>query len=180
MNYDNQESSESESDATRCTLDESEVDTNSDDYDSQSNENGESDYENFSGSSNSTTNESDVSDGSDDKENDPDDDYRLSTNISDVEMWSGESLRTNLPDYDGTLRLSRDIAMNFPKNPSPIDIFRLFLTPEITNYIVDQSNLYRTQNNLTKQDPMTEDDLHSLLGFLYYSSIVPLPSKSDY
>ena len=27
---------------------------------------------------------------------------------------------------------------------------------------------------------MTEDDLYSLIGFLYYSSTVPLPSKSDY
>jgi len=96
------------------------------------------------------------------------------------ETWSGQTLKPSLPSFDGKLCLSDDIALLLPKNPSPIDLFKLFLTPEIVTFIVNQSNLYRTQNSLLKQEPKTEDDLLSLIGFLYYSSTVPLPSKSDY
>jgi hypothetical protein len=121
--------------------------------------------------------ESSTSDDEQDNENDSGDSTALA---SDIEMWSGTSLKTDLNDFDGTLSLSNDISSHFPKHPTPIDIFRLFLTPEIASYIVEQSNLYRTQNNLTKQSLMTQDDFYSLLGFLYYSSVIPLPSKSDY
>ena len=76
-------------------------------------------------------------------------------NISEVEMWSETSLNSILSDFNGSLRLSDNIALNFPQNPSPIDMFRLFLIPELTGYIIDQSNLYRTQNNLMQQSPMT-------------------------
>ncbi|CAF0920905.1 unnamed protein product [Didymodactylos carnosus] len=62
---------------------------------------------------------------------------------------------------------------------SPIDYFRLFLSPSIVTYIVDQSNLYRTQMKL-KQEPMAEREFFQLLGFLFYAFVVRLSSKSDY
>ena len=96
------------------------------------------------------------------------------------QAWSGTRLKSNLVDYDGILKLTSDVASELPKNPSPIDLFRLFLTPESVSYIVDQSNLYRIQSNKTKQEPMTESDFYALLGFLFYGSILPLPSKRDY
>lgn len=75
---------------------------------------------------------------------------------------------------------SADAALVLPQNASPIDMFRLFLTPELVSYIVDQSNLYRIQSNKTKQDSMTESDFYSLLRSLFYSFVLPLPSKRDY
>jgi hypothetical protein len=45
--------------------------------------------------------------------------------------------------------------------------------------IVQQSNLYATQNNF-KQKPMNNLDLYRLIGFLFYSSLCKLPCKSDY
>ena len=95
-------------------------------------------------------------------------------------MWSGTSLNPNLPNYDRMPRLSDKISLSFPKSTSTIDIFRLFLTPDITSYIADQSNFYRMQNNLFQQCPLTEDGFYSLIGYLYYSSVIPLPSKSDF
>ncbi|CAF3393762.1 unnamed protein product [Rotaria socialis] len=122
---------------------------------------------------------SDVSNTFDDEDNQNVIDDSL-TDDSEAEMWSGTPLNPKLPNYDGKLRPSDNISLHFPKSPSPIDVFRLFFTPDITGYIVDQSNLYRMQNKLLHQYPMTEDDFYCLIGFLYYSSVVPLPSKSDY
>ena len=67
-----------------------------------------------------------------------------------------------------------------PRNASPIDFFRLYFTPEFATSIVDQSNLYRTQINQSQIAPMNEDDLNCLLGFFFYSSVVPLSDKHDY
>ncbi|CAF4167125.1 unnamed protein product, partial [Rotaria sordida] len=108
------------------------------------------------------------------------DDESVTTNISQFESWSGKTLKCNLPFYDGELKLSTDFESKIPRNASPIDFFRLYFTPELVSYIVNQSNLYRIQNNKTKQSPMTETDFNLLMGFLFYSSVVPLPNKRDY
>ena len=186
MSYDRQQSSESNN--TLYLLNDSESDVDSSyhgsDYDEGDNIN----------NTNCVTKGSDVSDESTDQENDSDgdqndlndeqavrdDDDCSSSNSSETEMWSGDELKPNLPNFHGKLCLSRNVSSHISKNPSPVEIFQLFLTEEMTKYIVQQSNLYRMQNNLTQQGPMTVDDFHLLLGFLYYSSIVPLPSKSDY
>jgi hypothetical protein len=129
---------------------------------------------------------SDMSDiDSDETENDSvsgesTDDESVTTNISQFESWSGKIFKSNLPYYDGELKLSTDFESKIPRNASPIDFFLLYFTPELVSYIVDQSNLYRIQNNKTKQSPMTETDFNLLMGFLFYSSAVPLPNKRDY
>ena len=89
-------------------------------------------------------------------------------------------LKCTLPNYNGELKLSSDFESNVPRNPSPMDFFQLYFTPELVSYIVDQSNLYRIQSNKTKQSRMTETDLYCLLGLLFYSSVAPLPNKRDY
>lgn len=132
---------------------------------------------------------SDISDSASSQSDMEDDDdvlYQLNDSADDSndmeqdETWSGIHLKSNLFNYDGILKLTADVASELPRNASPIDLFRLFLTHELVSYIVAQSNLYRTQSNKTKQDPMTESDFYILLGFLFYSSILPLPSKRDY
>jgi hypothetical protein len=72
------------------------------------------------------------------------------------------------------------MILKIPANPSVMDFFQLYFTPELITYIVNQSNLYRVQAKKTKQMPMTQADLNCLLGFLFYSSVVPLPNKRDY
>lgn len=128
---------------------------------------------------------SDESDSSDGSEASIDHQVSQSSSVASIhhskmETWKRRTLKTILPDFNATLNLADDVLLNFPKSPSAMDFFRLFVTPEFISYIVNQSNLYRIQNNLTKQSPMTEDDFSLLWGFLYYSSIIPLPSKSDY
>ena len=109
-----------------------------------------------------------------------DDNSSVMNNKQHDESWSGNVLKCSLPYYGGELKLSIDSKSKIPRNASPIDFFRLYFTPEFATYIVDQSNLYRTQTNKSQQTPMSEDDLNCLLGFLFYSSVVPLQSKRDY
>ncbi|CAF3043524.1 unnamed protein product [Rotaria sp. Silwood2] len=166
-----------EDDEIHYTSGTSDVDVNSSDYNDDDDDYDDSDEDDMKSESAVIATGSDTSNKSDDEQDDSD---GHTTDASDIELWSGTSWKPDSFDYNGTLRLSNHISSTFPKHPTSIDIFRLFLTPEIATYIVDQSNLYRTQNNLTQQSPMTEDDFYSLLRFLYYSSTVPLPSKSDY
>ena len=55
-------------------------------------------------------------------------------------------------------------SIHLAKYPSPFNFFNLFFTQEIIDHIVQQSNLYHTQQNL-KQAPMTRQDLYRLIGF---------------
>ena len=119
-------------------------------------------------------------DGELDLSSEADDSSSVMNNMQHHESWSGNVLKCNLPYYDGGLKLSIDSKSKIPRNASPIDFFRLYFTPEFATYIVDQSNLYRTQTNKSQQAPMSEDDLNCLFGFLFYSSVVPLPNKRDY
>ncbi|CAF1462719.1 unnamed protein product, partial [Didymodactylos carnosus] len=92
--------------------------------------------------------------------------------------WSKKTkFEPYLPIFDGEFTLKDDI--NLPKYRSLYDFFNLFLTTEIVDYIVGQSNLYRTQQNF-KREPMTHLDLYRLIGFLFYASLIKLPSKPDY
>ena len=92
--------------------------------------------------------------------------------------WSRTTnFEPNLPPFDGQFKLKDSIHL--PKYSSPFDFFSLFFTQEIVDHIVQQSNLYRTQQNF-KQELMTSQDLYRLIGFLFYSSLYSLPRKSDY
>ena len=108
------------------------------------------------------------------------DDTDVDVAASDPEdiRWSKKAkFDPDLPAFDGEFALKGDVDL--PKSPSPYDFFNLFLTKEIVDHIVLQSNLYRTQQNF-KQEPMSSVDFLRLLGFLFYSSLCKLPSKSDY
>ncbi len=96
------------------------------------------------------------------------DDDGVMTNKKEHEYWSGKKLKCNLSYYDGKLKLSSDFESKISRNASPMEFFQLFFTPQLVSYIVYQSNLYRIQNNKTKQSPMTETGFTCLLGFLFY------------
>jgi hypothetical protein len=93
-------------------------------------------------------------------------------------QWSRKTnFEPRLPVFKKEFMLKNNIHL--PQYPTPFDFFNLFLTKEIVEYIVQQSNLYATQNNF-KQKPMNNLDLYRLIGFLFYSSLCKLPCKSDY
>ncbi|CAF1134118.1 unnamed protein product, partial [Didymodactylos carnosus] len=119
------------------------------------------------------SNSEELSDDSWDSDNEEEEDEPKLNNLK----WNKWNIEPNLPTFDGQFGLNKNISS--ATLTSPIDYFRLFLSPSIVTYIVDQSNLYRTQMNL-KQEPMTEREFFQLLGFLFYASVVRLSSKSDY
>ena len=88
------------------------------------------------------------------------DDECDTTNLKQQESWLGKRLKSNLPHYDGKLKLSNNVESKIPQHSSSTDIFLLYYTLELISYIVDQSNLYRTQTNKIQQVPMTETDLN--------------------
>ncbi|CAF1130780.1 unnamed protein product [Rotaria magnacalcarata] len=116
----------------------------------------------------------DKNDGGDnDGDDNEDDDYNLLKGLK----WVKADLVSNIPDFEDTSGLSKDI--NLPSSPSPMDFFSLFLTQDLIKYIIEQSNLYSIQQKL-KIKPMDESELRKLIGFLFYGSVVQLPSKCDY
>ena len=101
----------------------------------------------------------------------------VSTDHKNISWSKTANFEPNLLPFEGRFMLKDSIHL--PKYPSPFDFFNLFFTQEIVDHIVQQSNLYRTQQDL-KQAPMTNQDLYSLIEFLFYSSLYKLPRKSDY
>ncbi|CAF1104818.1 unnamed protein product [Didymodactylos carnosus] len=72
------------------------------------------------------------------------------------QKWKKGSIKSKVPEFDSKV----DLIVDLPKDPRPFDYFRLFFTSSMIKYIIDQSNLYRTQQQL-QQEPMNEQDLFS-------------------
>lgn len=137
----------------------------------------DSDADNYARMNPDSEHASDDSDEEIDKELDQSD-ADTTSSTSPIGQWiNDKDLDAKLPIFDGEFRMKDDVQL--PRNPTPFDFFNLFLTRDIVNYIVEQSNLYRTQEDF-KQEPMNQSDFYRLLGFLFYSSLIRLPSKSDY
>jgi hypothetical protein len=101
----------------------------------------------------------------------------VSTNHKNISWSRTTNFEPDIPPFEGQFMLKDSIHL--PKYPSPFDFFNLFFTQEIVDHIVQQSNLYRAQQDF-KQAPMTNQDLYRLIGFLFYSSLYKLPRKADY
>jgi hypothetical protein len=101
----------------------------------------------------------------------------VSTDDKGISWSRTTNFEPKLPSFEGKFMLKDNIHLS--KYASPYEYFSLFFTQEIIDYIVQQSNLYRTQQGL-KQPPMTNEDLYQLIGFLFYASLYKLPSKADH
>ncbi|CAF5018570.1 unnamed protein product, partial [Rotaria sp. Silwood1] len=84
------------------------------------------------------------------------------TNSFDNYDWIKDDITAHVPDFKGEFGLSDKVHL--PSSPTPIDIFTLFLTPDLIEYIVEQSNLYRVQHSkgdywsqLSKQDIVADN-----------------------
>lgn len=105
-------------------------------------------------------------------------DTDVEANDHDDNEWSKRHcFEPDMLVFEQEFKLKNDIHL--PRHPTPFDFFNLFLTREIVEYVVQQSNLYATQKNF-KQEPMNNLDFYRLIGFLFYSSLCKLPCKSDY
>lgn len=93
-------------------------------------------------------------------------------NLANIHAPIPFSENTGLPQF------IRDIP-----NPSPLDIFRLFITDDIINHIVFQTNLYAEQkfSNMGKPYKKTNpDEIKAFLGINLLMGIKRYPSYRDY
>ena len=94
-----------------------------------------------------------------------------------VSRWrKNESLtipmHSNLPSLNGKMKehLGKD----------PFEIYELFFTPEMVDYITEQTNLYA---NRDKNDPnfkICSDEMRNFLGLILVSGYYKLPYENDY
>ena len=67
----------------------------------------------------------------------------------------------------------------------PIDCFHLFLSPDIYDELLVQTNLYADQQRATKNDtsrwtPISKEELMAFIGINIAMGIVSLPTLDDY
>ncbi|CAK1596303.1 unnamed protein product [Parnassius mnemosyne] len=92
--------------------------------------------------------------------------------------------------YTGPISGFKEIYSGILANASPIDYFDLFMTNEIIQHIVDQTNLYATQQLLSNDIPsgsrqhawvpVTLDEMKKFLALIGWMGLVKLPSIKDY
>lgn len=97
-------------------------------------------------------------------------------------MWCRDNGR--IPEYSA-FKEECGVA-NFIKeldNPSPGDVFRLFFTNELIDYIVYQTNLYAEQAHLANGKqyiPVSKNEIEIFVGLNLLMGIKRLPSYRDY
>lgn len=63
---------------------------------------------------------------------------------------------------------------------TPYSIFNYFLTSEILEKIVEESNLYSVQKNVTKPLNLTETELRKFIAILIFMSVIKYPNVRLY
>lgn len=108
------------------------------------------------------------------------------------------NIKWEMPSHDDPLAIDytvpcsgmKDIYVGLLANANPIDYYDLFLTPNILEYITEQTNLYATQCILPSDSsagsrnhlwtPVTRDDMLKFLALVGWMGLVKLPSIKDY
>lgn len=124
-----------------------------------------------------------------------------SSDISETEWVKQrvENIQWEMPTYadpepiEYTVPFSgmKDIYSGIFANANPVDYFDLFLTRDILEIIVDQTNLYATQTLLADSNvapharthawyPVTVDEMVKFLALLGWMGLVKLPAIKDY
>lgn len=94
-----------------------------------------------------------------------------------IQWIRSKDLGMKLPAFNGEFPIQSTTQP--PRTPMPLDFFNLLFTSGIVDYLLDQANLYRTQEDF-KQKTMDRLAFYRLLRFLFYSSLIRLSLKSDY
>ncbi len=71
-----------------------------------------------------------------------------------------------------------------PRSPTPVEVFKLFFTTTLLQYIVEQTNLYAFQcmgeELYQTWEKVTVIEVEAFMGFMILMGIVKLPSLSDF
>ncbi|XP_042142983.1 piggyBac transposable element-derived protein 3-like [Ixodes scapularis] len=78
--------------------------------------------------------------------------------------------------FSGDTTLPREVT----ELDTPLQYFKYFITPEIVDHIVDQTNLYSVQCEPNKPVCVTGAELEQFFGTILYMSIVKLPATRLY
>ena len=83
------------------------------------------------------------------------------------------------------LKLNPDLEDSLSKNSSPIEFFNLFVTNELLNMILEQTQLYATSlsinnSNGKEVDKITVEDIKKAFGIVLYMGILKLPNRRMY
>lgn len=84
----------------------------------------------------------------------------------------------DLPKNITNFECTKPISDQAKEAKTPTDYFELFLTSDLLDLIVEQSNNYALQKNRTLN--VTRNEIKLFLGGLFLSSISPLPNKKKY
>ena len=76
---------------------------------------------------------------------------------------------TKIPDFEPNYELDETVKQ-------PIEYFKSFVTEEILQLLVDQSNLYATQKTVNKPLDVSVNELERWLGLTIHFSLSKLPS----
>lgn len=63
---------------------------------------------------------------------------------------------------------------------TPYDFFSYFFTTDLKDKIVEESNSYATQNNISNPVSISRTDFNKYLGILIYSSVAKFPNTKSY
>ena len=88
-------------------------------------------------------------------------------------MKQTQSSAKNVPVWQGALPDSDSIRL-------PIDYFRQFFDTELLALIVNQSNLYSTQENPNHALKLDQKELEQFIGTVLYMSVIRLPRSRIY
>uniref|UniRef100_A0A0F8BL80 PiggyBac transposable element-derived protein 3 n=1 Tax=Larimichthys crocea TaxID=215358 RepID=A0A0F8BL80_LARCR len=84
-----------------------------------------------------------------------------------------QSSEKNVPAWQGALPDSDSIRL-------PIDYIRQFFDTELLALIVNQSNLYSTQENPNHALKLDQEELEQFIGSVLYMSVIRLPRSRIY
>ena len=72
------------------------------------------------------------------------------------------------------------LAKRLPNVTEPIHYFLLLFTEELVREIVEQTNLYATQNNATSFSPISVEEFYGFIGIMIAMGLCKLPRMRDY
>ncbi|KAL4104076.1 hypothetical protein QTP88_019389 [Uroleucon formosanum] len=130
---------------------------------------------------------SDFQDSTEDEEEDEDEDHSISVHNTIQSTWNTVSgnyqKHFNFIGNYGPLVILDEVS-------EPIDFFKLFLTDEIIQLMVIETNRNAQQllssqkisrrSRFSSWEPVTKDDIEHFLGLLLWMGLVKMPSLSDY
>lgn len=93
-------------------------------------------------------------------------------------IWRKRNLITSDEDlvFKGNTQMPSDVL----ECQSPLDFFRFVFRHSLVTKIVEESNLYSTQKQVSNPEHIDENDLYKFIGILIYNSVIHYPNRKLY